>query len=151
MEPFYTRCPDVAEAETRRIQISESHSELSAGDYHFIEFYCTDRKCDCRRVLLNVCEASRMGLGLASINFGWESEEFYTRWMHGDDEMARQVRGAELDPLNRNGAEAEALLDLFRTTLLPDQAYVSSLARHYRMFKRKGRGRSWSRKVRTGG
>lgn len=62
--------------------------------------------------------------------------DFYTRWMHGDEEAGREIIEASLDPLNPQTELADALLDLFRDLLMTDPAYVARLARPYDMFKR---------------
>ena len=96
----------------------------------------TTRPATARRVVLQVWSKDQPGTALATINFGWETEDFYTRWMHGDRESARQVRQAWLDPLNPQSDIAEALLRLFQEVILADKDYVARLGRHYAMFKR---------------
>ena len=51
---------------------------------------------------------------LATINFGWDSLEFYTQWMHGDVEAGRQIVDATLDPVNPQSELAEDILESFR-------------------------------------
>ena len=41
---------------------------------------------DCRRALLQVLSPQFPDRILATINYGWESAAFYTKWMHGDEE-----------------------------------------------------------------
>lgn len=127
--------PEIGPKETRVIIIPEGIAELKAGRYVFLEYYCDDLSCDCRRAILTVVEESQPGVGLASINFGWESEEFYTRWMHGDREAGREIKNASLDPLNPMAPCASALLDLFQTVLMKDANYVRRLETHYSMLK----------------
>ncbi len=71
----------------------------------------------------------------ATINYGWESVKYYESWMQGDREDAREMAGATLDTLNVQTQYAEALLELFESLLLTDQAYIDRLKRHYRQFK----------------
>ena len=70
---------------------------------------------------------------LATINYGWESAEFYTRWMHGDAQAGREITEACLDPLT--AVRRRPLLDVFREQMMTDPAYVARLARHYEMFR----------------
>jgi len=60
---------------------------------------------------------------------------FYAKWLHGDQQGAREIKDASLDPLNPQSPFAPALLRLFQTVALQDKAYVQRLERHYRMFK----------------
>lgn len=136
MVPFYTRCPDLAWRETRVLMLPAPQNGLPADTYGFIEWYCSEPSCDCRRVLLQVSTESRPDTIFARINFGWENVEFYTRWMHGDAAAAHEIAGASLDPINPQSPLAPALLKLFRQLLMTDEAYVARLRRHYELFKR---------------
>jgi hypothetical protein len=135
MSAFAERFPEVAASETRVAFIPQGYGELPAGEYGFIEHYCAEPTCDCRRVLFQVRRANRPETILATINYGWETETFYTRWLHGDRASARELRAGDLDPLNPQSTLAPAFLDLFRNVLVKDQAYIARLERHYQMFK----------------
>jgi hypothetical protein len=135
MSPFWARFKEVAARETRVCILPYPQGGLPAGGYAFTELYCDDPDCDCRRVLLQVRTEVEPNVVLATINYGWETEEFYTRWMHGDREGARDIRQAWLDPLNPQSDLAPALLRLFQEIALSDQAYVVRLGMHYAMFK----------------
>ena len=136
MEPFYTRFPDLGWRETRTMILPMPQDGIPAGEFGFIECYCNAPHCDCRRVLLQVRSKHAPQGVVATINYGWESADFYTRWMHGDAEAGREIAGASLDPLNPNSEYAPALLGLFRELLMTDKAYVARLRRHYKMFRR---------------
>jgi len=135
MAPFFSRLPDLAARETRTLKLLKPSAGLPAGEYGLLEFYCNEPTCDCRRVLFHVCRADRPNKVLATINYGWESEDFYTQWLHGDRESARELVEGDLDPLNPQSQLSPALLEVFRRVLLPDRAYVDRLRRHYRLFK----------------
>jgi len=135
MIPFYTRFTELAARETRCIHVINDGDWLPVGGYGFIELYCEDPDCDCRRVVLQVTTDKPPYTVLATINYGWESVEFYTRWMHGDQQAGCEIKEACLDPLNIQSQYADDLLDFFRTQLMTDAAYVARLARHYEMFK----------------
>jgi len=136
MAPFFSRFPELAARETRTVKLLEPFAGLPAGEYGFLELYCNEPTCDCRRVLFQVCRADRPNKVLATINYGWESEDFYAKWLHGDRESARELATADLDPLNTQSKLSPALLELFRQILLQDRDYIDRLRRHYRMFKR---------------
>jgi hypothetical protein len=140
MAPLFSRFPDLAARETRTIRLLEAHAGLPAGEYGFLELYCNERTCDCQRVLFQVCRADRPNKVLATINYGWESEDFYAQWLHGDRESARELAEACLDPLNPQSKLSPALLEVFRQILLQDRAYIDRLRRHYKMFKAAQRG-----------
>jgi hypothetical protein len=109
-------------------------SPLPADEYAYVEFYCTDLTCDCRRVLLEVIAKNQPDKVFASIGYGWDKESFYLKLMHGDYEEARAtVRGA-LDPINAQSEFAEVFLDAFKRVVL-DEPYRLRLRRHYRMFR----------------
>src|ERR1051325_1954298 len=122
--PLFHILPEMAKRETRTA-FTTSSSDLPAGEYGFVETYCDDPSCDCRRVLVNVVSPSRPGTILATIGYGWEPAEFYDRMDLGED-----MKGPCLDPFNPQSPHAPALLDLFRT-VLEDPVYVERLERHY--------------------
>ena len=132
---FFTRFPELGPRETRCVHVLAPGGPLPAGEYAFLELYCEDPKCDCRRVLLQVISRQRPREILATINYGWESAVFYTKWMHGDAQAGREITDACLDLLNPQSRYADHLLDVFREQLMTDPAYVARLARHYEMFK----------------
>jgi hypothetical protein len=68
----------------RSVRISESPG-LPAGEYTFIDAYCTDRTCDCRKVMFYVMHERTQ---VATIDFGWETEEYYREWMGEDSPVA---------------------------------------------------------------
>jgi hypothetical protein len=148
MAPFYTRYRDLAFREMRALLV-RSHESLPPGDYGFLEFYCNESGCDCRRVILHVLRADTGPRVWASINFGWEKPSYYRQWMRGDAEAARDLAGATLDPLNPQTEHSQTLLGLFQRIVLGDPAYVRRLERHYRLFKRRERRRSRARAPRA--
>jgi hypothetical protein len=137
MVPFYARFRDLALRETRSAAV-QGMRNLPDGEYGFFEFYCDDPNCDCRRVLIQVACPGTGGKIWATLNYGWETPEFYAEWAHGE-EAAQDCRGATLDPLNPQTEYSDALLGLFKD-LLRDKAYEARLRRHYELFKQELRG-----------
>jgi hypothetical protein len=135
MMPFYSQFPELAERETRVAFIPFPQAGLPMGKFAFVEHYCGDLECDCRRVLIMVTAQHDPTTVLATINFGWESEKYYANRLWGDHAMAAEIRMASLDPLLPQSESAGALLGLFQQIVQNDRAYVERLARHYRMFK----------------
>jgi hypothetical protein len=142
MSPFMSRFPDLAVNEMRVTTILQD-DKIPKGEYAFVEWYCDEDDCDCRRVLIQVMERSTKGKIWATINYGWEKPAFYAKRM-GVESMAKEMAGAMLDPINPQTKYAPVLLELFEM-ILQDPAYVDRLKRHYAMFKgaQPPRTRSW--------
>ena len=134
MAPFYSKFRDLAFEETRTVFL-RNHESLPDGEYGFLEFYCNEVKCDCRRVLVQVIRPETGGRVWASINFGWETPAFYRRWTSGNPDDADEMASATLDPINLQSKYSDALLRLFSDSVLHDAAYVQRLQRHYELFK----------------
>jgi hypothetical protein len=120
--------PQLAEGETRTAIILEPSARngyLPADEYGMDELYCTERRCDCRRVMINVL-ARRARRHVATINHAFEPPA------QGDPVPEQTF----LDPLNKQSELAPALLELFQNTVLADPEYRRRLVRHYHLFKR---------------
>lgn len=139
MTPFFSKFPELAPWETRTVQV-RNHPKLPDGNYGFLESYCDEDGCDCRRVILAVCREDDPGTLLATINYGWASVAYYRNWARCSRKEAREYKGASLDPLNPQSEHSPALLALFRAVVLRDDDYVARLTRHYRMMK----GKLWT-------
>lgn len=127
---------DIAEAETRSITIFEGHgSGLPPGEYGFIEYYCDEKNCDCRRVhFMVVADWSKKPL--AMIAYGWESPSYYAKWLHsGDKKVAAKMSGVELEIMFDQSEYADAAKNLCENDLLADPNYLERIKRHYRMMR----------------
>ena len=113
--------------------VVQSDLGLPSDDYAFIEFYCEDRLCDCRRVFIEVLSRKTKAV-LASINFGWEKESFYRKKIPFDPEAPRRITRGWLDPLHPQSKHAKELLRLFQG-VVGDASYCLRLKRHYQLFK----------------
>jgi hypothetical protein len=133
-EPFFERFGALALNETRSITI-QGEPLLPDDEYGFLEAYCNDENCDCRRVMFNVVSRNSTKI-LAVIAYGWENKEFYARWFtKNEPSIIHELQGPILNPASEQSALAPALLKLVRDTLLQDPAYIERLKRHYWMFK----------------
>ena len=83
--------------------------DLPKGNHVFLEFYCVDPTCDCRRVILNVL-SEKHSKYLATINYSFEPPP-------SGDVVEEQTF---LDPLNPQSAYSAKLLHPFESTLLLD-------------------------------
>jgi hypothetical protein len=95
--PFIRRFPELGGRETRVATFMEG-GEIPGGKYNFVEYYCDDEACDCRRVIIRVILDSPEPEIIASINYGWEEPEFYATWM-GSEGEEDEMSGAILEPL----------------------------------------------------
>jgi hypothetical protein len=133
MIPFHTRCPEEAARATFGFVIPPE-GVLPAGEYAFVEWYCEDPACDCRRAFLEVVPRGQPRPVLASINFGWESRAFYQRKMPYDPKAPREITEGSLDPINLQSPLAPEVLKVFRQVVAEGQI-AGHLKRHYRAFK----------------
>jgi hypothetical protein len=116
--------PEVAAAETRSMRTSTSgDTAIPPDDYGFLEFYCTDRKCDCQRVLITVLARSTTRI-VATISHSFDPPK----------PGGLVDKQTFLDPLGKQSAFADDMLDIFRNVVL-DEAYAARLRRHYQMVK----------------
>ena len=128
---FFSKYPEVAANETRSL-IVFNRKDIPHGEYGFLEYYCDDLNCDCHRVLIRVAPAQEPEKILATINYGWQSKEFYEQ--RSLDNNSGTLKGPFLDPLNPQSKYAPILLELFKH-IIKDHKYVDRLQRHYEMFK----------------
>lgn len=133
MTSFHSLFPELAMREVRCLHFGPGQS-LPAGEYIYLEFYCEDLDCDCRRMFLQVISPNESGRVLASINYGWEKESFYRKRMPYDPEAAPALVKGELDPINEQSEFAELLLKAFQQFVL-DETYRLRVRRHHRLFR----------------
>lgn len=126
------RLPEIGKAETRSVTV-HNWTGVPDGEYGFLELYCDDPKCDCRRVCVQVVRRDSGPTVWATISYGWESLAFYEQWTK-DKELARHSQGIWLDPLNTQSPYAAGLLHLFNH-VLQDENYAARLQKHYELFK----------------
>ncbi|MFH1008279.1 MAG: hypothetical protein V1800_12390 [Candidatus Latescibacterota bacterium] len=146
---FHDLLPTIAEAETRTITVFGDQPEtgLPPGQYVFYEMFCNERGCDCRRVFFHVVSSFRDGPE-AVVAWGWETPEFYAKWLHDDDpNTIAELIGPSLNFGSPETELADGILDLFRNVLLQDETYVDRVKRHYRQFRNKVDG--WAKATRA--
>ena len=135
---FAEHFPDVAKRETRSITVfPDSDLGLPVGEYGFLEMYCDERGCDCRRVFFYVISPSS-GRCEAVIAWGWEDLDFYAKWFkYGSPADAAMLKGPILNLGSPATKLAPALLEFVRNVLLQDPEYVERIKRHYKMLRDK--------------
>jgi len=136
-EPFHGKFPKVAEEESIYIFAPKDNAfGIPEGNYLFVELYCNELKCDCRRVFLEVF--SDIDESLATICWGWETMAFYQKWLgFSDKEMIKDLKGPALNTSSHQSDIAPALLKFTSEVLLKDEDYVATIKKHYLMFKKK--------------
>lgn len=132
-ESFYSRCKDIAVKEIRRIKINANDLGVPLGEYDLPESYCIDDTCDCRKVMINFVEVKRPHRILATIGYGWGSLEFYTKWMFGEKEIAKELTGAYLEIGGYQSQYSLNFLDVFKVRLTDE--YIETIKKHYMLFK----------------
>jgi len=129
--PYYSVAREKALRETRSITVTGDPS-LPDDDYGFLEWYCDEAGCDCRRVIFRVLRKSAGEKVWATITFGWESPAYYKAWSrYADDEIARDMASASLEPTGPQSEYSYAILQLFKSVLQTNEAYVARLKEHY--------------------
>jgi hypothetical protein len=117
-----------------RSALVRNHARLPDGNYGFLELYCGDPTCDCRRVLIQVLREDSADRVWATINYGFATLEYYGVWV-GDPSVAVHLAELSLEPTGCQSPFAPALLELFRN-LLDAPEYAARLERHYDEVKR---------------
>ena len=70
MRPFNLLFPEVAKNECR-IVTPISYDDLPRNTFLFMELYCVEPRCDCRRVIINIMD-TELRKQVATINHGFE-------------------------------------------------------------------------------
>jgi hypothetical protein len=139
-EPFYELFPDIAARETRTITVLRENG-LPLGTYGFLELFCNEEGCDCRRVFIYVTlgdDLSRSSVHepLAVISWGWENESFYRDWasfpLSKDD--LHELKGPALVRLVQQSQYAPELLQHFEMLIRNDK-YAARIVRHYQIYR----------------
>lgn len=136
---FFTQFPELAVVETRTITVLKEGDILPKGEYGMVDLYCTDKKCDCRRVMIQVFKTADLKDPelVAVLSFGWEPKAFYLNWSPSMPEAELAwFKGPALDPFQPQSPYAKDILEVFKE-MLRDEAYRTRFIRHYAMFKQK--------------
>jgi hypothetical protein len=133
MTPFLQRFPELGTRETRSLTVA-GRDDLPDGNYGLIELYCNEPNCDCRRVMVFVLRPDTGWNPWATINYDWESLDFYQKWARSSSQDRFHWQGPFLDPLGAQTQYSPLFLDLFQF-LLQSPDYVQRLKDHYRLFR----------------
>ncbi len=140
---FHEHFPDLAERETRIIELSDSHpfTGVPPGEYGLLEAFCNEKDCECRRVMWMVSSV-REKRTVAVVAWGWGSASFYKNWFGQGDpaivqEIVQEMRGPILNMPSSQSSYAPAILDMFTKFILTDKTYIARVKRHYTQFRNK--------------
>lgn len=129
--PLFAIAPELDEQEIKTVTLTEKKYGLIPGTYRLVENFCADRRCDCRKVMINL--ANNKNKIIATIGFGWENVKYYESWVE-DKELARQMAGAYLEAGGIQTEHSQGCLRLVKK-ILKDPHYLNCLRRHYKQFK----------------
>jgi hypothetical protein len=117
--------------QVRSVRIAQS-PQLPDGEYSFIDMYCSDPGCDCRKTMIQVMHNGRL---VSIINYGWESSAFYKKWMgsSAEDNLFPAMHGASIDITSPNLVSGEGVLGLFNALL--NDMWVAKFKHHYKEVK----------------
>ena len=132
---FFDQFPKLIESEFRNIFISDNGlcKYVPPGNYAFLEMYCVDANCDCRKVIIHVITDEHFKTW-AILNYGWESEEYYRAWWGKNHLLYRPMSGVIFDPPTNDPLKQE-FLKVFTDIIQSDKKYARRLQTHYFMFK----------------
>jgi hypothetical protein len=126
MEPYQQIFPKKVEP-TMTLTLSKKVGRVPKGSYTFIECYCTDPACDCRRVTLLV--VNEKAQQKAAISFGFEPGE--------------PMSGPYLDDFQKQAPYAEELIQFFVDAINGDSDWLESMYRQYREVRKKVAGKTY--------
>lgn len=129
---YFDVFPEKTRTELRTATFTGGASDdgLPNGTYVFTEYYCTDPKCNCERVLVKVFRVRSEKAPpdeVATINYSWNP--------HGDPTWSiinAEMPNPFLDPFHRQVSYAPRLLEFWSAMIDRDNEYASRLKRHYR-------------------
>ncbi len=144
---FFEEFPELVESEFRNIFVLDNgvHKYIPPGNYAFLELFCPDLDCDCRKVIINIVSVNPTK-AWAALNYAWEPEEYYKTWWGTSHEHYRQMSGVTCDPPTKNPLKNE-FLAVFQDILKQDKNYAGRLEKHYVMFKERMRDKASKKSI----
>ena len=106
---------------------------LPSGEYNFIDLYCSDNTCDCRRTIIQIFHGQKL---VSIVNFGWESPKFYLRWLGStrDVGLAMEMSGVSIDSSSPNLVSPKGILLLIKH--LMDKKWILIIKENYRLIRK---------------
>ena len=115
----------------RTVTISDD-PRLPDGEYKFVDYYCTDKACDCRKTIIQVFHENRH---VSTVDYGWETPKFYLKWQKStkDKKMAQDMSGLSIDFMSPDLVSAEGILALVKH--LMDEKWRATIKENYRLVR----------------
>lgn len=132
LQGYFQRFPEKIKTELQVVGVPESGFpgfQLPPGVFHFFEFFCTERGCDCQRLLVKVIRRNSdadQPREFATISYTW-NKTAKREWAEVNQGMPNPF----LDPLHRQHPSAEEFLRFWEIMVQEDAAYRARLIRHY--------------------
>jgi hypothetical protein len=134
--PLGDMYPEIAPQETRVFHILREDDVVPKGEYGYVELFCDEKNCNCRRTIIRVLNEE--GKSMALIGFGWGTKAQYRKWMGAEisNQDYKDLRG----PCHHDGIKASEYADFFLTyfknEMMKDKNYIERIKRHYRMVRK---------------
>jgi len=129
-QPFATIFPDSDEP-VLILSLDRKQGRIPKGDYGFLELYCTDKGCDCRRVTIFVLNKKMETK--AVIGMGFDPDE--------------PLAGPFLDDTHKQSSYADELLQQFVAMINEQPENLEMMHRHYRDVRKKVEGKAYRGKA----
>jgi hypothetical protein len=130
IQPYSVIFPEKEEP-VMALQLDRKSGTIPKGTYGFIECYCTDKGCDCRRTTLFVLNKKMQEKAVISMGFD------------PNDDMA----GPFLDDLHKQSPFAGHLLEIFVQLVNGQPEFVEAMHRHYCDVRTKVEGKKYRGKA----
>jgi len=130
MVPYPLIFPD-AEEGVVGLTLPRKVGKTKAGEYSFVEAYCIEEDCDCRRTVILVFNAK--GKQVAAIEFGFDPTE--------------PLAGPYLNEYEKQLPGAEDLLQIFVEAINDNPDWLKGMYQHYKEVRKKVDGRSYRGKA----
>jgi hypothetical protein len=129
-QPYATIFPDSDEP-VLILSLDRKQGRIPKGDYGFLELYCTDKGCDCRRVTIFV------------LNKKMETKAVIGMSFDPDEPLA----GPFLDDTHKQSSYANELLQCFVDMINEEPDNLEMMHRHYREVRKKVEGKAYKGKA----
>lgn len=120
------------ECQTRSVTLNGDPC-LPNGEYIFIDSYCTDNTCDCRKTMIHIIHDNKH---VSTVSFSWENPRFYLRWLRStaSHKLAREMSGVSIDYSSPDLVSREGVLLMVNHLL--DKTWIAKIKENYRLIRK---------------